>query len=120
MACGLPHFHKRRKWLVTGIRIWLVMSYVTSVMNGCLLVGANLSLTIIANTIYLWLLPHYLFNPSYYFYLTRHFFIYLTEHWYLYLCQGFSTIFCSWLTKMINYDGDPTTITKKHEVNIMT
>ena len=53
MACGLPHFHKRRKWLVTGTRLWLVMNYVTLVMNGCLRVGAKLSFTIIPTTIYL-------------------------------------------------------------------
>ena len=49
MACGLPHFHKRRKWLVSGTRFWLVTSYVTLVMNRCLLVGAKLSLTIISD-----------------------------------------------------------------------
>ena len=52
MACGLPYFHKHRKWLVTGTRFRLKMSYVTLVMNGCLLVGAKLSLTIIFTTIY--------------------------------------------------------------------
>ena len=34
--------------------------------------------------------------------------------------QGFSTFFCSWPFKMIQYDGGPTTFTKKHKVNIVT
>ena len=36
------------------------------------------------------------------------------------LAQGFSTFSCSWPTKMIQYDGGPTTFAKRYKVKVIT